>query len=96
MGLSWCKNKCFWERFTCTEQIEIIYLLPVLLSKPLNQLPWFLGSVITSNGNLTPNFEYIADLRAANESKNNVIPGDFTSEKKVSLNSLYTLGTGVT
>merc|ERR1711971_1198653 len=41
------------------------------------------GSVITSNGNLTPNFEYIADLRAANESKNNVIPGDFTSEKKV-------------
>ena len=52
---------------------------------PLNRLPWFLGSVITSNGNLTPNFEYIADLRAANESKNNVIPGDFTSEKKVSL-----------
>jgi hypothetical protein len=55
---------------------------------PLNELPWFLGSVITSNGNLTPNFEYIADLRAANESKNNVIPGDFTSEKKVSLNKI--------
>ena len=79
-----------------TDQIEIPYLLLILLSKPLNKLPWILGSVITSNGNLTPNFEYIADLRAANESKNNVIPGDFTSEKKVSLKSLYTLGTGVT
>ena len=79
-----------------TEQIEIPYLLSVLLSMLPNKLPWFLGSVITSNGNLTPNFEYIADLRAANESKNNVIPGDFTSEKKVSLKSLYTLGTGVT
>jgi len=40
-------------------------------------------SVITSNGQLTPNFEYIADLRAANEAKTNVIPGDFNSEKKV-------------
>ena len=43
------------------------------------------GSVITSNGKLTPNFEYIANLREANEAKNNVIPGDFTSEKKVLL-----------
>ena len=46
------------------------------------------GSVITSNGKLTPNFEYIAGLRAANEAKTNSIPGDFNSEKKVSLSHI--------
>ena len=38
------------------------------------------GAVITSGGKLTPNFEYIAKLREANET---IIPGDFSSEKKV-------------
>ena len=41
------------------------------------------GSVICSNGKLTPNFEYIGPLREANEAKNSMIGGDFTSEKKV-------------
>ena len=41
------------------------------------------GSVICSNGNLTPNFEYIAKLRAENEAS--AAPkGDFSTEKKVS------------
>ena len=39
------------------------------------------GAVITSNGKLTPNFEYIAKLREA--PSNVVISGDFSSEKKV-------------
>ena len=40
------------------------------------------GSVICSNGNLTPNFEYIAKLRAENEAS--AAPkGDFSTEKKV-------------
>ena len=39
------------------------------------------GAVITSNGQLTSNFEYIAKLREA-QSKT-VIAGDFSSEKKV-------------
>ena len=47
------------------------------------------GAVITSNGDLTPNFEYIAELRAANEAKTNVIPGDFNSEKKVSCSNSH-------
>ena len=37
------------------------------------------GSVICSNGELTPNFEYIAKLREQSAT----IPGDFNSEKKV-------------
>ena len=40
------------------------------------------GAVITSNGNLTPAFEYIAGLREAQSRVN--VPGDFSSEKKVS------------
>ena len=41
------------------------------------------GSVICSNGNLTPNFEYIAKLRAENEAS--AAPkGDFSTEKKAS------------
>ena len=39
------------------------------------------GAVITSNGQLTSNFEYIAKLREA-QSKT-AIAGDFNSEKKV-------------
>ena len=39
------------------------------------------GSVITSNGQLTPNFEYIAKLREAQSKV--AISGDFSSEKKV-------------
>ena len=39
------------------------------------------GAVITSNGQLTSNFEYIAKLREA-QSKT-AIAGDFSSEKKV-------------
>ena len=39
------------------------------------------GAVITSNGNLTPSFEYIAGLREAQSRVN--VPGDFSSEKKV-------------
>ena len=39
------------------------------------------GAVITSNGQLTSNFEYIAKLREA-QSKT-PITGDFSSEKKV-------------
>ena len=39
------------------------------------------GAVITSNGKLTPDFEYIAKLREENESM--TAPGDFNSEKKV-------------
>ena len=54
------------------------------------------GSVITSNGQLTPNFEYIADLRAANEAKTNVIPGDFNSEKKVSFTIILKNETSIT
>jgi len=37
------------------------------------------GSVITSNGKLTPDFEYIAKLREANATK---LVGDFSSSKK--------------
>ncbi|XP_023324527.1 alpha-aminoadipic semialdehyde synthase, mitochondrial [Eurytemora carolleeae] len=37
------------------------------------------GAVITSNGKLTPDFEYIADLREANAMK---VCGDFSSSKK--------------
>ena len=40
------------------------------------------GAVITSNGKLTPSFEYIAGLREAQSRVN--VPGDFSSEKKVS------------
>jgi hypothetical protein len=36
------------------------------------------GAVITSNGKLSPSFEYIEKLRAANS----IIQGDFSSEKK--------------
>ena len=44
------------------------------------------GSVICSNGELTPNFEYIAKLREQSAT----IPGDFNSEKKVKIYiSLY-------
>ena len=39
------------------------------------------GAVITSNGKLTPNFEYIAGLREAQSKA--AISGDFSSEKKV-------------
>ena len=39
------------------------------------------GAVITSNGKLTPSFEYIAGLREAQSRVN--VPGDFSSEKKV-------------
>ena len=40
------------------------------------------GAVITSNGKLTPGFEYIQTLREENESTM-TCPGDFNSEKKV-------------
>ena len=46
------------------------------------------GAVITSNGKLTPDFEYIAKLREENESTM-TCPGDFNSEKKVCFESLY-------
>ena len=39
------------------------------------------GAVITSNGKLTKDFEYIADLRKNQERVN--IPGDFQANKKV-------------
>ena len=39
------------------------------------------GAVITSNGKLTPSFEYIAGLREAQNRA--AISGDFSSEKKV-------------
>ena len=42
--------------------------------------PVISGSVICSNGKLTPKYEYIAKLR---EKNNTIIPGDFNSEKKV-------------
>ena len=41
--------------------------------------PIVAGSVITTNGKLAPNFEYIAELREKNKPK---IVGDFSSEKK--------------
>ena len=41
--------------------------------------PIVAGSVITTNGKLAPNFEYIAQLREQNAPK---IGGDFSSEKK--------------
>ena len=41
--------------------------------------PIIAGAVITTNGKLAPNFEYIADLREKNQPK---INGDFSSEKK--------------
>ena len=39
------------------------------------------GAVITSNGKLTKDFEYIADLRKGHE--RTTIPGDFHANKKV-------------
>jgi hypothetical protein len=39
------------------------------------------GAVITSNGKLTKDFEYIADLRKSQERV--TIPGDFHAQKKV-------------
>ena len=45
------------------------------------------GAIITSNGKLTPNFEYIAKLREAQNKA--TIPGDFSSEKKVINQSLH-------
>ena len=51
------------------------------------------GSVICSNGELTPNFEYIAKLREQSAT----IPGDFNSEKKVKIYiSLYFLNSDFT
>merc|ERR1740128_612887 len=53
--------------------------------KPLDETerekigPIVAGAVITTNGKLAPNFEYIADLREKNQPK---IAGDFSSEKK--------------
>jgi len=41
--------------------------------------PIVAGAVITSNGKLTPNFEYIADIRESNSAK---MVGDFSSDKK--------------
>ena len=41
--------------------------------------PIVAGAVITTNGKLAPNFEYISDLREKNKPK---IAGDFSSERK--------------
>jgi hypothetical protein len=43
--------------------------------------PVVAGAVITSNGKLTKDFEYIAELRKSHERVN--IPGDFQANKKV-------------
>jgi len=43
-------------------------------------------AVITSNGKLTDDFKYIADLRSAQDRI--IIPGDFKAQKKVSFRDL--------
>jgi hypothetical protein len=44
--------------------------------------PIVAGAVITSNGKLAKDFEYIAELRRAQQRV--IIPGDFQAQKKVS------------
>ena len=47
------------------------------------------GAVITSNGKLTPSFEYIAKLREAQQKS--ALKGDFSSEKKVVITMIMML-----